>query len=179
MMVTEKEGGKTFVEKAMPRVLKAAIMGIIAFFIYYLLPTLLFSMFPTENLPTGFGSFFSRYENLVYIFAGIMICFAVAIQLLSGTVFKHVFSIAKAITVMTYLIFALDGGLLALDLPIEGTVISIEANLTAFLIILILVNLLALAKNMLEMISFLSRKTEQPITEVSKEEKAVSIPKLK
>ncbi|UCE29447.1 MAG: hypothetical protein JSV85_01590 [Candidatus Bathyarchaeota archaeon] len=177
--MTEKEDEKTFLEKAMPRVLKAAVVGITAFFLYYLLPTLLFSMLPTESLPPEFGSFFSRYENLVYVFAGIMICFAVAIQLSSGTVFKHVFSIAKAIIVMLYLIFAFDGGLLALNLPVEETVVGLEANLTTFLTILILVNLLSLAKSMLEMISFFSRKAEQSLTEVSGEEETVSMPELK
>jgi len=179
MLVTEKGDEKTFVERIMPRVFKAAIMGVITFFLYYMLPTLMFSMIPTESLPSEFGSFFYRYENLVYIFAAIMICFAVAIQLSSGTIFQHAFSIAKAIILILYFIYALEGGILTLSMSLGGIMVNIMANLTAFLAILISVNLLALAKSMFEAINFLSQKVEQPPMEISKEEEMASIPELK
>lgn len=158
MQVTEKGDKKTFVERIMPRVFKAAIMGVITFFLYYMLPTLMFSMFPTENLPSEYASFFTEYEQLFYIFAAIIICFAVLIQLASGTIFQHAFSIAKAIILIIYFIYALNGGILTLNVPIKEMTINIVANLTAFLVILISVNLLALAKSMLEAINFLSQK---------------------
>lgn len=179
MLVTEKRDEKTFVERIMPRVFKAAIMGVITFFLYYMLPTLMFSMIPTESLPSEFGSFFSKYENLVYVFAAIMICFAVAIQLSSGTIFQHAFSIAKAIILILYFIYALEGGILTLSMSLGGIMVNIMANLTAFLAILISVNLLALAKSMFEAINFLSQKVEQPPMEISKEEEMASIPELK
>jgi len=179
MPVTEKEEGKTFAERVMPRIFKAAIMGVITFFLYCLLPMLMFSMIPTEGLPSEFSSFFSEYENLVYVFAAIMICFAVAIQLSSGTIFQHAFSIAKAIVLILYFIYALDGGILTLSIPTGEITISILADLTTFLAILILVNLLALAKSMFETINFLSQRAEQPPTDASKEEKIASIPELK
>lgn len=178
MLMTEKGEEKTFAERIMPRVFKAAIMGVISFFLYYLLPTLMFSMIPTEGLPSEFGSFFSEYENLVYVFAGIMICFAVATQLSSGTILKHAFSIAKAIVLLIYFFYALNGGILTLNVSIGGAMINIVANLTAFLAILISVNLLALAKSMFEAINFLSQKVEQPPVDISKEEEIASIPEL-
>jgi len=179
MPVTEKGEEKTFAERVMPRVFKAAIMGVTTFFLYYLLPMLMFSMIPAEGLPSEFSSFFSKYENLVYVFAAIMICFVVAIQLSSGTIFQHAFSIAKAIVLILYFIYALEGGILTLSIPAVEITINIMADLTTFLAILILVNLLALAKSMFEAINFLSQKVEQPPTDTSKEEKIASIPELK
>jgi len=179
MLVTEKGGKGTFAESIKPRVLKAAIIGSITFFLYYMLPTLLFSTFPTESLPSEYGSYFSRYENLFYIFAAIIICFAVVNQLSSGTIFQHAFSIAKAIILIIYFIYALEGGVLTLSMSLEGMAVNIVANLTAFLAILISVNLLALAKSMFEAINFLSQKVEQPPTEIIKEEETAPIPELK
>jgi hypothetical protein len=179
MPVTKREEEKTFAERVMPRIFKAAIMGVITFFLYCLLPMLMFSMIPTEGLPSEFSSYFSKYENLVYIFAAIMICFAVAIQLSSGTIFQHAFSIAKAIVLILYFIFALEGGILTLSIPTGGITIGIMADLTTFLAILILVNLLALVKSMFEAINFLSQKVEQPPMDIRKEEKITSIPELK
>jgi len=179
MLVTEKKGKETFADRIKPRVFKATIIGIITFFLYYVLPTLLFSTFPTENLPSEFDPYFSRYENLFYIFAAIIICFAVVNQLSSGTIFQHAFNVAKAIILIIYFIYALEGGILTLSMSLEGNMVNIVANLTAFLAILISVNLLTLAKNMLEAINFLSQKVEQPPTEITKEEEMASIPELK
>jgi len=179
MLVTEKGGRETFAERIKPRVFKAVIVGTVTFLLYYLLPTLLFSTFPTENLPSEFDPYFSRYENLFYIFAAIIICFAVVNQVSSGTIFQHAFSIAKAIILMVYFIYALEGGILTLSMSLEGMAVNIVANLTAFLAILISVNLLALAKSMFEAINFLSQKVEQPPTEIIKEEEMAPIPELK
>ena len=179
MLVTEKGDKETFAERIKPRVLKAAIMGVVTFFLYYMLPTLLFSTFSTQSLPSEFGSYFSRYENLFYIFAAIIICFAVVNQLSSGTIFQHGFSVAKVIVLIIYLIYALEGGILTLSMSLGGNMVNIAANLTAFLAILISVNLLALAKSMFEAINFLSQKAEQPPTETIKEEEIVPIPELK
>jgi len=143
------------------------------------LPTLLFSTFPTESLPSEFDPYFSRYENLFYIFAAIIICFAVVNQVSSGTIFQHAFSITKAIILMIYFIYALEGGILTLSMSLEGMAVNIVANITAFLVILISVNLLALAKSMFEAINFLSQKVEQPPTEIIKEEKTAPIPEWK
>ena len=179
MLVTEKGGKETFGERIKPRVFKAVIVGTVTFLLYYVLPTLLFSAFPTENLPSEFDPYFSRYENLFYIFATIIICFAVVNQLSSGTILQHAFSIAKAIILIIYFIYALEGGILTLSMSLEGMAVNIVANLTAFLAILISVNLLTVAKSMFEAINFLLQKVEQPPTETIKKEEMASIPELK
>jgi hypothetical protein len=152
------EGKKSFLEKILPRVLKATLMGFIAFFIYYLLPTFLLSMLPTESFPSEFGPYFSRYEGLVYVFAAVMICFAVAIQLSSGSILKHALSTAKVIVLIVLFIYTLDGGFLALNISMEGMVIGVVADLSTLLAILIAIDLLGFAKNLFEAIDFLSRK---------------------
>ena len=158
ILVTEIEAKKSFAEKILPRVLKATLMGFIAFFIYYLLPAFLLSMLPTESLPSELGPYFSRYEGRVYVFAAVMIFFAVAIQLSSGTILRYVLSTAKVIVLIVFFIYTLDGGFLAVDISMEGMVIGVVADLSTLLAILIAIDLLGFAKSLFEAIGFLSRK---------------------
>lgn len=152
------KGKKSLVEKILPRVTKAVLMGFIAFFIYYVLPAFLVSMLPTESFPSEFGPHLSRYEGLVNVFAAVMICFAVTIQLSSGTILKYALSTTKVIVLIVLFIYTLDGGFLALNISMEGMVIGVAADLSTLLAILIAIDLLGFAKSLFEAIDFLSRK---------------------
>jgi len=139
-----------------PRTLKAALWGFITFLMYYipyqllLLPAL---MFP-EIFPMGINTLFN-------VFVAIAVFFAVAIQLFSGTIFQHVLSVAKALTLIIYFIYAFEGGIITLTPPIGEATFKIVADLRVFLAMLILIYLLGLAKSIIQAIDFLAREKDR------------------
>jgi hypothetical protein len=158
-MADEKDV-KALVKKIMPRVVKAALKGFIMFLLTYLLPTLMMdAMMPTE-LP--FGTLPSEYMTLFNVFSAIIVFFAVVTELFSGTIFQHIFSTGKALILIMYFICVLNGGIItsAFQIPGQGQVIHIFADLRVFLAILIFVNLLGFAKSMFQAVDFLSGKVE-------------------
>ncbi len=156
--LTESNSKRGLVEKILPRVSKAALMGFIAFFIYYVLPVFLVSLLRAQNIPQEFDPYFARYEGLIYLFAAVMICFAVGIQLSSGTILKHALTMAKVIVLIIFFIYTLDGGRLVMAIPMEEVMIGVTADLSILLAILITIDLLGLAKSLFEAIDFLSQK---------------------
>ena len=125
---------------------KAALAGFFTLLLVYFLPTLLF---PVNVLP-------EEYMPLFQLFVIISVSFAVVIELFSGTIIQHMLGIAKALILITFFFYAFDGGVVTADIEMTRVII----DLRVFLAILILVNLLGLAKNVLGAISFLSEKTE-------------------
>lgn len=156
--MADEESLQLFMKKILPRVVKAAVKGFIWFLLTYLLPMLMMeTMMPTE-LP--FEMFPQEYITLVYTFSAIVVFFAVATELFSGTILQHAFSVGRALILIAYFIHAFKGGIITLTIPIEGLSIHIFADLRAFLAMLIFVNLLGFAKGMLQAINFISRKVE-------------------
>lgn len=156
----DEENLKSLVKKIMPRVAKAALKGFIMFLLTYLLPMLAMeAMMPAE---LSFGTLPPEYITLFYTFSAVVVFFAIVTELFSGTIFQHVFNIGKALILIVYFIYALNGGIITTAFQILGQqqVVYIFADLKAFLAILIFVNLLGLAKGMFQAINFLSRKVE-------------------
>ncbi len=131
------------------RVFKAALVGLVTFLIVYLLPTLLF---PVSILP-------AEYEPLYYLFVVIMVFFTVVIELFSETMIHHALKIARSVVLMAFFIYSFNGGIVATDVE----VVHVVVDLRVLLAMLILINLLSLAKNMLGAINFLSEKTEMSL----------------
>ncbi|MFQ6064467.1 MAG: hypothetical protein ACE5L6_03230 [Candidatus Bathyarchaeia archaeon] len=156
--MAREEDIRSLAEKIAPRVAKAALKGFLMFFLTYLLPMLLIeAMMPAESL---FGTFPPDYMTLVYAFAAIAVFFAVVIELFSGTILQHAFSIGRALILIVYFIYALNGGVVtsAIEIPGQGLVMHIFADLRALLALFIFVNLLGFAKGMFEAINFLISK---------------------
>ena len=145
MTETEKTG--TSLKKVASRVLRAALAGFITFLLVYFLSTLLY---PPEALPPG-------YEPLFDVFVAIVVFFAVVIELSSGTILKYAFSAARALILIMYFVYALHGGIITTEMEMA----HIMVDLRGFLAMLIFVNLLGLAKSILEAVDFLSEKEEQ------------------
>ncbi len=158
--MADEENLKSFVKKIMPRVVKAALKGFIMFLLTYLLPTLMMkAMMPAELI---FGELPLEYMTLLYTFSAIVVFFTVVTELFSGTIFQHAFSVGRALVLLVYFVYALNGGILtsAFQFPGQRQVIHIFADLRAFLAMLIFVNLLGFARGMFQAIDFLSRKVE-------------------
>jgi hypothetical protein len=141
---------KSFIKKMIPNVFKATVWGIITYVTIGYLPTLLF--------PIGFPPF--GYKQLFDLFVGIAVFFAVITNLFSGTIFGYAFSIARALIMIIYFIVAFNGGIISLTMPMPEFTVSLVVDVKAFLMILVLVNLLGIGKNLLQVTGFLAKKVE-------------------
>jgi len=143
----------------LPRVAKAIVKGLLYFLLFYALPMFLVSQV------SGFAPQLSaEYEQIVILFAAVIIFFAVATELTSGTIYQHALNIGKALILIIFFVLALNGGMMKLDLDIlEGQRISIVADLRIYLMMLITIDLLGLAKSVMQTVNFLSEKTERQI----------------
>jgi len=148
--MVEEGSRKGLMKKLIPRVLKAALWGSFTFVYVYFLPRL---MFPIELLPL-------EYSRLFYLFVGIAVFFTVMTKLFSETIFEHAFSIARALIMTIYFIVVLNGGIINLTMPMKETTVNLVVDLKAMLVILILVNLLGIAKSVFQATRFLEEKVE-------------------
>jgi len=148
--MVEEGNTRTFIKKIVLRVFKAASWGFITYLLVYYPLMLIYSF---EALPFG-------YNQLFNVFLTMIVFFAVVTKLFSGTILEYAFSIAKTLIIITYFFYVFNGGVISLTVPVSGTTVNLVLDLRAFLAMLIFVNLLALAKSVLQAMNFLARKAE-------------------
>jgi len=142
----------------LPRIVKASIKAVLYFVFLYILPKFLLSQM-SELAP----ELFALYGQYLNVFVGVVIFFVVASELTSGTIFQHAFNIGKAIILIIFFVLALNGGIVTFDLNLGEMGINIWADLRIYLAMLITIDLLGLAKSILQAINFLSEKAEQQL----------------
>jgi len=142
---------RSLFRKMLPRVVKAVIKGLLWFVFLYVVP-----MFIISSLSEFAPDIFSNYGQLLQVFVAIFLFFVVASELTAGTIFQHMFNVGKTLILMGFTIYALEGGIMKIDFQN----IHIVADLTIYLVMLLTVDLLWLAKYVLQAISFLSEKAE-------------------
>jgi len=135
----------------LPRIAKAVIKGILWFVFLYVVP-----MFIISKLSEFAPELFSSYGQILPLFVSIILFFVVASELTSGTIFQHAFNIGKALILMIFIVIALEGGIITLDF--QG--FHLLADLRIYLAMLLAIDLLGLAKSVLQAINFLSEKLE-------------------
>ena len=140
---------KLFIKKAIPRILKAAVWGSLTYIIIYFLPLMLY---PSEILPIDFTA------ELVN-FAVIAVFFAVVGVLFAGTLLGYGFGIAKAIVIIAYFFVVSGYGVFSVSLPIMEVPINLTVDISVILLMIVSVNLLDIAKNLLQAITLLNRKS--------------------
>jgi len=148
--MVEEGNTRAIIKKIVPRVFKAALWGFITYLLVYYPLTLIY---PFELLPFA-------YNQLFNVFVTIVVFFAVVTKLFSGTILEYAFSIAKTLIIITYFFYVLNGGIISLTVPVSETTVNLVLDLRTFLSMLIFVNLLALAKSILQATDFLARKVE-------------------
>jgi len=150
---------ESLLRKILPNVIKATLKGSIMFLLTYLLPTLLMD---TMMLPDTLLEMPSEYTTLLLAFSAIVVFFTVVTELSSGTIFQHAFGASRALVLIMYFIYALNGGVITSDFQIPGQLqfVHIFADLRAFLAVLIVLNLLGFAKSMFGAINFLAESAE-------------------
>jgi hypothetical protein len=158
-LLFENESGKSSARKLLPRIAKAAIKGIIYFALFYILPT-----FVVSQLSEFAPQLFSQYEQTVAVFAAILIFFVVASELTSGTIYQHALNIGRALILIIFFVYALNGGIAKLDIDIARSQrVSVVVDLRIFLLMLIAIDLLGLAKSVLQAVNFLSEKADKQV----------------
>jgi hypothetical protein len=135
-------------KKVLPRVLKATVWGSLTYILVYYLPLI---FYPSETLPFD-------YTNTLLGFTIIAVFFAVASSLFSGTMLGHGFGIARAITIIAYFIVVSGNGILTFTLPYMEVPVNLTVDTTLILMMIISVNLLDIARNLLQAITVLSKK---------------------
>ena len=140
---------KLFMKEAFPRVLKATVWGSVTFLVVYWLPMMLY---PTDILPLD-------YSTPLFQFATIAVFFAVVGQLFSGTIIGCGFGIAKAIVIIAYFFAVSDGGVFSVTLPISELTVNFAVDISILLLMIVSVNLLNIAKNLLAAIDLLTEKS--------------------
>lgn len=154
----ENQTAGSFVRKMLPRIVRALIKGLLYFVFLYFVP-----MFFISQVSAFAPELFASYGQLLDVFVAVVIFFVVASELTSGTIFKYAFNVGKAIILIVFFVLALNGGVVSLSLNFEGTNIGIWADLRIYLVILITIDLLGLAKSILQAVNFLSEKAEQQL----------------
>jgi len=140
---------KLFLKEAFPRILKAMVWGSVTILVVYWLPMMLY---PQNIIPIDYATPLSQ-------FAMIAVFFAVAGQLFSGTVIGCGFGVAKAIVVIAYFFVISDGGIFSVTLPISGLTVNLAVDISVILLMVVSVNMLNIAKNLLAAIALLTEKS--------------------
>jgi len=145
-MAKENKDSNRRLQKFTRKALKATIKGVLFYGIYFVL-----SMFlaPVSEIVPGF-------QQMIEVFVMVYIFLMIIGELTAGTIFHHFFNGAKALFVIFYLVFSLNGG-------IVGTTfqnVSLIIDLRLFLVVAMLLGLLGFAKSVLQAINFLNEKAE-------------------
>ena len=146
-----ENGIKKFLRGILPKAVKATVMGLVWFFLLYILPSLLLSEMIEQVMP--------GYTQLLHTFAIIIVSFVVVSELLAGTIFQYALKMGKALVFMGFFIYSLNGGFIAFDFEM----VHIEADLRVYLAMLLTIDFLGLAKSLLQAIDFLAKKTERQL----------------
>ena len=128
------------------KALKATVKGILFYALYFVL-----WMFvaPISDMVPGL-------QQMIETFVMVYILLMIVGELVSGTIFQYFFNVAKALFVIGYLIFSLNGGIFGLTFQN----VSLMVDLRLFLAIAMLLSLLGLAKSVLQAINYMSEKAE-------------------
>ena len=150
----ENEKPSSLLKKMLPRIAMAVAKGVLYFVLFYALPVLVISQV-SQFAP----EIFTDYVQVLKVFAGVLIFFVVAGELTRGTIFQHALNVGKAIVLLVFFVLAFNGGVI--DLSVQG--IRIGVDLTVFLMMFITIDLIALARSLLQAISFMQGKAEEQL----------------
>jgi hypothetical protein len=145
-MVDANDDFKKRVRNFTFKALKATVKGILFYAIYFVLWMFLA---PISDMVPGF-------QQMIETFVMVYILLMIVGELASGTIFQYFFNVAKALFVIGYLIFSLNGGIFGLTFQN----VSLMVDLRLFLAIAMLLSLLGLAKSVLQAINYMNEKAE-------------------
>jgi hypothetical protein len=145
-MATEENRPKDRIRKNVPKVVKAAVKALIVIAIYAIVIQFL----------APISSIIPSLQQMIQTFIIVYVVLMIISDLASGTFFQHVFNGAKALFVIIYLVFFLNAGIFEYT---SGS-LSLKVDLRLFLVIAMMLELLGLAKAVLQAINYVSEKAE-------------------
>ena len=135
------------------RILKAGVKAVLVYVAYFIFTLL------TQQVYELIGEYSPFIEGFFIAIA----IFVFLIEFSSGTIFKYMLEFARSLFVIFYLIIALKSGII--DVNIQN--VTLILNLQFFLLMLISINLIEIARTVLSAIDFLHEEAEgelQPST---------------
>ena len=145
-MAEEKRQLKTLFQGFIGKTLKATIKGILFYGVYFALSMLI----------APISQMIQSFQQTIEIFVITYIFLIVVGELAAETILYHVFNTVKALFVILYLAFSLEGGIVNITLQNMDFMV----DLRLFLVLAMFLGLLGLAKSMLQAIKFLNDRTE-------------------
>jgi len=145
-MGVEDISKKKKIRKWLFTITKAAIKTAIVCVIYVIVSQLLAPV----------SSLIPNLQQMIQNFVIIYVVLMVISDLTSGTVFQYIFSASRSGFVIAYLLVSLNSGIFSYTF---GNV-SLMVDLRAFLIVVMLLELLGLARSVIQEIDFVSQKAE-------------------
>jgi len=129
--------------KLAPRIWKAALWSFIVGIIFLLARIFLVSFLST---------FYPDFQKLFDIFVWTTIIFTFLIKFSEGTIYKYAFMVGKTFFLIIYFIYAANGGVL--NAEVMGLHIRLE--FASLIVLLVLGNLFAMARHIVQAIDFLT-----------------------
>ena len=145
-MAEVKKDFKKRIQEITFKALKATMKGILLYGVYFILSMFLASI--SEMVP--------GFQQIVETFVMVYIILTTFAELVSETIFQHFFNMAKALFVILYLVFSLKSGVMGITFQNVNLII----DLRSFLVAVMLLSLLGLAKSMFQAIDFLNAKAD-------------------
>jgi len=127
--------------------LKAGIKAVLTYIVYFIFMLLV----------QPFSEFIGQYSLLIDMFFMVIIAFTFLIELFSGTIIKYMIEFSRSLFVIFYFVASLNSGII--DVTMEN--VSIIVNLRFFLLMLVLINVIGMAKTVLSAVNFLHEKSEK------------------
>jgi hypothetical protein len=131
------------------RVAKATVKAILVYLLFILIAPLFTPLF----------EFVPGLLETIELFVAVYIVLMILSDLTSGTIFQHIFGMARALFTIAYLIFSLGDGVF--NVGYES--FSITLDLTLFYGVAALLSLLGLAGVILQAINFMNERAETGI----------------
>jgi hypothetical protein len=150
---------KSLAKKILPRIAKAAVKAV-----FYLVLTYVIPMFLISQMVKFAPGIFTGYGQFLGLFTAIILFFVIASELAAGTVIQYGFNIAKALILIMFFVAALNGGIIDLNTSLEGQPLGLWVDLRVFLLMLITIDLLGLARSLLQTVNFLSESSENELS---------------
>lgn len=135
------------------RFLKASVKTALIYVIFHLLTTLTLPLSTLYSYPTSLSVFFA-----------VFLAFTFLIELMKGTIYQHIFSVANALLVVFYFAHIMDAG--AIRFSVEEVAVTID--LSFFLAIFILGGIIGFAKSLLQLLGWLNEREERALQSYSK-----------
>ena len=127
--------------------MKAGIKAVLIYVVYFIFMLLV----------QPFSEFIGQYSLLIDIFFMVIIAFTFLIELFSETIIKYMIEFSRSMFIIFFFVAALNSGII--DISMEN--VSIIVNLQFFLLMLVLINAIEMAKTVLSAVNFLHEKSEK------------------